>query len=266
MSLSRSSDLHHSQVAILLCSFDGNTDIVSAWDAYHFSRFPQIYSSFKVYYGFNYLSDSSYGLNAKCIRSMDSNWAISLSRWLQQIPENNLLLMLDDMFIKSIDKAPFALTCQLFKRSCIDYMPISSKIIFSPTKLTSKKILFKVQGARYSVNLQPALWKKEALANLILRVSDPWQFEQTLSTLYNKSKLPLNVFACANSGIKFYEQFCERGQVYKRRIMFLDSSLYSYLFARRSVAPLRCVTGELGLAKRYVVENIRYLFAKKARC
>lgn len=159
-------------LGILILSCDKFSDL---WKPY-FSLFWKYYhGSFQVYLGSN--SVNFQGDNVKTIFSgEDIDWSTSFRTILKQIPNNYILLLLEDIFITSkIDTDRITQHLQYMKDNKAKHIHLV------PTPKPNKWVMnqeFGVyeKGTPYRVNVV-GYWDKEYLLSLLLDGESPWDFE-----------------------------------------------------------------------------------------
>ena len=221
------------KISLLVASYDGNLDLLSLWDQWHSEKVANI----PLYYGLNSASFQPINRSAVVLNSSKASWGESLAIWCRQIDSEYILLVLDDIFIKKLDLPT------LF--ACCDYMTSRSAYYgylhnyLSLTYMLSVADLFCVDMAtrrhsKYQVSLQASIWKTDVLMQHGLLYDDPWDLESRahshpyLDTLDTPNRLSFK-----SHKISFYEQFCERGLIFRHRTRFIVEKIYRQLLMKR---------------------------------
>jgi hypothetical protein len=104
-------------------------------------------------------------------------WTKGLRQFLNQIDDNQILIMMDDCFIRKpvdVDRIQYASNCLSGNIACFNF-----ELSFDRTDEESGLIGFKKRrhGSDYEVSLMCGLWDKEKLLNVISKDTSPWQVE-----------------------------------------------------------------------------------------
>lgn len=180
--------------AILVLSCDKYAD---AWQPF-FLFFQKYWSDcpFPVYLGTN---EKVFSFpNVKQIFSRkQTTWSDELKTILQQIPETNIIIMLEDYFIykKVNNEEVFQLIDEMQKQNAayikLGAFPAKYDGLWPYKPLKENPKLGEIEkGAKYRLCLQTALWNKNVLLNLLDIKENPWQFEIEASKRSNKLENP----------------------------------------------------------------------------
>ena len=113
-----------------------------------------------------------------------TNWTSEIRTALDQLPGEYFLLILEDYFIyEPVDNAEIDRLFTIAKKEQADFLRIgcfpSRYNSYWPYKpLDAYKGIAEIQpGAKYRVNLQTAIWRKQSLLDLLEGNENPWEFE-----------------------------------------------------------------------------------------
>ena len=109
-------------------------------------------------------------------------WTRRIRETLQEIPDNEILLMIDDIFIrrpvdnKRIDYARANLKGNI---ACFNF-----EKVFNPNDKESGLNGWKIRqkGSEYELSIMCGLWDKEKLIHILEKDSDPWSVEYNKDT------------------------------------------------------------------------------------
>lgn len=120
------------------------------------------------------------------------SWSDNLLRALEQIPEEYVLLILEDFMISSlvqVEKIQSYLN--IMKKNDGIFLELD-KGLFYQTSLVAPGLRVKERNERFRINCQCGIWKKEALKKLLVRHENPWEFE--VYGTWRSSCTPCTVF------------------------------------------------------------------------
>lgn len=173
--------MNNKNTAILVLSCDKYADI---WQPF-FLFFQKYWSDcpFPVYLGTNE-KIFSFERVKQIFSHRKTTWSDELQSILHQIPEKNILLILEDYFIyKKVNNAAIFKLLDVMDRRNAAYIklgafPIKYNPLWPYKTLADNPELGAIEkGAQYRVCLQTAIWNKETLLNLLNVNENPWQFE-----------------------------------------------------------------------------------------
>jgi hypothetical protein len=175
------SDLNQNKVALLVLSCDKYADM---WEPFfNFLRLNWPDCPYKIYLSTNFklpIIKDVHILNSNFI----ADWSTELKSTLNKIPEDNIILFLEDYFIRKVVKSPdLSYFVNNFIAQNAAYMRLgcfgSKYNEIWPYKISpfSKKIGVIDKNAKYLVCLQVALWRKSFLEELLVEGESPWLFE-----------------------------------------------------------------------------------------
>lgn len=185
--------LNHS-TAILVLSCDKYADV---WQPF-FTFFKKYWKDcpFPVYLGTNDVIFKCDGVQ-QIFSHRKSTWSDELKVILDQIPEKNILLILEDYFIyQTVVNADIYKCLQVMEETQAAYLklgafPAKYDKLWPHRELSSHKGFAEIKaGSEYRVCLQTAIWNKEILLQLLQTNENPWQFEIEASKRSSGIKRP----------------------------------------------------------------------------
>jgi hypothetical protein len=178
-------------IAVLVVSCDRYADM---WDPF-FDFFRLFWSDcpYKVYLSTNIKTPKLENVTVLNTGS-SSDWSSELSTAISQIPEKNIILFLEDYFIREkVDNSELKSYIDFFEVSGAAYMKLgcfSSKYneLWPYETVNAFSKVGKIdKSAKYLVCLQLTLWDKSYLQTLLVPGESPWQFEINGSRRSEKS-------------------------------------------------------------------------------
>ncbi|MDI1355016.1 MAG: hypothetical protein PSX36_08860 [bacterium] len=171
----------NASTAILVLSCDKYADI---WPVF-FQFFKKYWSDcpFPVYLANNFKIVELEGVK-QILSQKKSTWSEELQIILGNIPEDNVILILEDYFIyQKVDNREVLRAIALFENMKAGYLRLACfpKMYdelwpFEP-KINDLAYGVISKNANYRVSLQIALWNKDVLQGLLNSEESPWQFE-----------------------------------------------------------------------------------------
>ena len=129
----------------------------------------------------------------------DISWSDNLISLLKKIPEDNLLLLIEDgIFSKKVNLELFYEIFNIFLKEKMNYLNLKSRP--KPDIKVNSKYGKLSNSISYRTALVPSLWKKEVLLNLLKRGESAWEFEVFGST---RSKDLENFYSLENPIFSF---------------------------------------------------------------
>ncbi len=121
------------------------------------------------------------------------DWSTEMIHALQQIPEERLIVLLEDYFIlEPVDIQSLNRTLDVGESTHADFIKLGT-FPASYDRLWPSVPIAGLQGynfinseAEYLVNLQAGIWKKNALNRILVRGESPWKFEIEASKRFAK--------------------------------------------------------------------------------
>ena len=161
--------------AIVIISFDGYQDV---WNTF-FECFEKNWNviNYNVYFVSNHL-EASTNCDVKFIQTGDEiSWSRRVRNAIEKIPEENLLILLEDYFISEVvNDEDLDNLFALFENNKCDYL----RIVPIPKLYTKRdRGVYDIgDEALYGVNLQASIWSKEFLTKLTYNDDfSAWEFE-----------------------------------------------------------------------------------------
>ncbi|MCX7954919.1 MAG: hypothetical protein N3A01_06985 [Bacteroidales bacterium] len=178
--------MKYNNIAIIVSSCDKNCDV---WDLF-FILFQKYFPNnvFNTYL-FNNFKEYNFD-NIKIVKSLKiSSWSSELKACLLQIPENIVILFLDDYFLyKPTDSDLLFKLLEFFIKNELQYMQISafpkkfSKAWFKYEIVDDNLRIGKIfENQPYRISLQVSIWQKNFLIELLHKEMNPWQFEESVN-------------------------------------------------------------------------------------
>ena len=167
-------------MAILIIGFDGYSDLwddcINLFDKYWKNR------NYDVY-----LANNTKKVNYEGIKVINcgekAEWSKKVSIALSNIQEDYVCLLLEDFFIGDyVENKIIDNTLNFIKNEKIKYFKITDNNRFTPTKnpiyKNKKNLKVIYDDTDYGISLQPAIWEKKYLAELIGNENyNAWTFE-----------------------------------------------------------------------------------------
>ncbi len=239
-------------MAILVPSFDKYSFL---WPIF-FKLFKKNWSDcpYKVYLGSNFLSsDLDWVTDIKI--GTDTTWGLKVSKMLQQIPEEYVLIILEDFFIigpvnnSVIDHALKFMTSKNIDCFGLHACPGPEPFVESEDKPFGELL----PGQPYRVNAQVSIWKKGSLLKLLRPQYSPWDFE-TWGTQAAK-RMNLSIWG-SYKPIIHYQQAIGGGKWFREAVDICKENGFEFNFSERGFyerKPPRLLNRIKGVIKEYLV-------------
>lgn len=161
-------------LAIVLNTTDKYCDLWDTW-YYHFKRWKHNYP---VYF-LNERLDVPYDVTQIKVDIPEVDlWTKKLRESLKQIPEDEVLVMLEDHWIaKPFEKGEFELIYGLFQRLDADAMRISPPSSLTSTELFQGDVRSLTPNSKYLISHDPNMWRKKTLLECLDVDESPWDNE-----------------------------------------------------------------------------------------
>lgn len=159
--------------AVLIMSCDKYADL---WDPF-FQQFWKCWSNcpYKVYLGSNLTSPSSSTKAVSILSGKDTDWSSSYMRILDQIPEENLFVWIEDAILSSkVDTDQIKAAFEFLSKP--DTNLIHAKPIPKQDKIVDEIFGKYDRKAPYRVTVI-GFWKKSALKRILIPGETAWNFE-----------------------------------------------------------------------------------------
>ncbi len=158
--------------AVLVLSCDKYRDL---WDPF-FKQFWKYWPDcpYKIYLGTNEVSYKNKGITT-VLSGKDSNWSESYRKILNQIPEKNLFIWMEDAFITSkVNASIFSLCFDFFQKKQANH--IHFRPVPKPDKTIENNFGMYQKGMPYRATVI-GFWKKDYLEKLLVNGENAWNFE-----------------------------------------------------------------------------------------
>jgi len=164
-------------LAVVINTTDKYSHIWDAW-YYHFKKHWR--HDFPVYF-LNEKMDISYPFKQIKIDIPEKNlWTKKFRESIVQIPEDNLFVLLEDLFLTDgFDDGEFEYIYDFFLSHNAHVIQIRSNSRFTTTAPTSHEKIEKLdKNSKYLISHQPNIWKKDFLLERIKYDESPWDNEK----------------------------------------------------------------------------------------
>lgn len=164
-------------MVILVCSCDKDTDLFEPFkhciEKYWFNHPKIIYTTETIKNPYYETISKNYPLE---------KWTKRIRETLKEIPDNEILLMIDDIFIRDkVDTDRIEYAREHLKGNIAMF---NFEKVFNMEDKESGLDGFKIRkkGSEYELSLMCGLWNKEKLIDILEEDSDPWQVEYKQNT------------------------------------------------------------------------------------
>jgi len=139
---------------------------------------------------------------------VEKSWSDSMMMALEQIPENYVLLTLDDYFLeKPVDHQMIATMVALMQQEDIGFISLFPLPV-ERTHLTESRLGYMAKTQPYRTSLNVGIWRKSTLLSLLKSGENPWLFEihgsvrsrDIVSAFMSVTKEPMRYFNATNRG------------------------------------------------------------------
>ena len=160
-------------IAVLVVSCDKYRDL---WDPF-FDLFRKFWSDcpFPTYLLCNHGGDLPGGVTAVCVGD-DTSWSSNLRAGLGSIPEDYVLVLVDDLFLtEKVDTRTVLEACREFLElggNCLKLNPT-----VPGDRAAGEMLRACSPGGAYRASTVLTLWRKEVLRDLLAEGETPWEFE-----------------------------------------------------------------------------------------
>ncbi len=185
----------NTSTAILVLSCDKYADV---WAPF-FQFFKKYWNDcpFPVYLGTNQ-KQFTFDNVKQIFSHKKTTWSDELQTILLQIPEQNLIIILEDYFItKSVNNNEIIELVEIMEKENAAFLklgifPEKYNSLWPHTPLKKYPAIASInKGSKYRLCLQTAIWNKDILLKLLDHTENPWQFEIEAS---KRSNLIDNLF------------------------------------------------------------------------
>jgi hypothetical protein len=134
---------------------------------------------------------------------------------VREIEADYIVLLLDDYFLtKKINNDKINYIVEFMIKNKVDYVRVFKVPRQKKKKMEPNSELYKIDlNINYAVNLQPGIWRKEALLNISEGNMNPWEFE--VSMRKKSIKKGYNCYATLGNELPF-EHGLLRGKYFRK--------------------------------------------------
>ena len=162
---------------ILVLSCDKNNDLFEPFQhcmEKYWSNHPEIiYTTETITNPYYKTISKNYPLN---------KWSRRIRETLAEINDDQILVMVDDCFIRSqVNENRIKEACEVLKGN-IAFLNFEKSFDKNDTKSEIEGFKKRQKGASYSISLMCGLWNKEKLIKVLSEDKDPWQIELSQPT------------------------------------------------------------------------------------
>lgn len=164
-------------MVILVCSCDKNEDI---WQPFYHCMEKYYKNHPKVIYSTETKVNPYYETISK--NYPIEKWTKRIRETLKEIEDNEILFMIDDIFIrKQVDEERIEYARSNLKGNIAMF---NFEKVFNPNDKESGLNGFKIRqkGSEYELSLMCGLWNKQKLIHILEKDSDPWSVEYNQDT------------------------------------------------------------------------------------
>lgn len=163
-------------MTIFVCSCDKNEDL---WQPFHILLEKYYPNHPSVVYACETKKNPYY--DTICINYPLDNWTKRIRESLMQIDDNEILLLIDDLFIRKpvdVNRLEYARKI-LNEEENYNVAYINLELSFDDNDIPLKYNGFKKRQDKspYKISLMCGLWKKDALIRILSKNSNPWEVE-----------------------------------------------------------------------------------------
>lgn len=166
------------KTAIVVASFDGYKDLWPVFVAAKEKNWPDC--PYITYLISNYDTVKSNGI-VSITTGKETTWCDRMEKALNMIPEENIILLLEDYLIGSKIQTETVLRyLGIFQMGKMNYLRL---IDIPRARGQQNQVVAIDENIEYGVNLQPSIWSKQYLLELLSRIGgrkSAWDFEVTL--------------------------------------------------------------------------------------
>ena len=162
-------------IPILVVSCDRYNDLWSVFFEIFRKRWPDC--PYKVYLGTNHINYDEHDVTTLCIGD-DISWAANLDRMLDKIPNERVILFLEDfLLVSDVITREVEAMVQISLENDIDCLRLRPAP--GPTKMLSgfRNLGIIEKGSDYRVSTQVAIWKIDCVRRLAFYDFSAWDFE-----------------------------------------------------------------------------------------
>lgn len=183
---------------------------------------------YDVYLGTNEKSFNSQRVTT-LLSGEDKDWSSSLRKIISQIETKNILIILEDFFLKKeVENDKFAKFYNFVEKKEFNHCHLWSSP--TPDKILDNGIGVYEKGRPYRVNVL-GLWNKKYLQKLLLDGENPWNFEimGSYRTSYDDG------FYCLPDGVFDFINCVEKGKWFKEAVEYCKENKIEIDLSKREV-------------------------------
>ncbi|MCX7863268.1 MAG: hypothetical protein N2449_09780 [Bacteroidales bacterium] len=246
----------NNNTAIVVSSCDKNQDL---WDLF-FTLFNKYFPNnpYKTYLCTNFIKYKANEIET-ILANKVTCWSDELKECLLQIPEENIILFLDDYFLVNYTDLPLL-------QELLNFFENHNYIFFQlaafPKKYNKNWFNYKVidshlkigeisELASYRISLQVGIWKKQPLISLLTENMNPWQFEEKMNKYIKQTELK-TIYYYGNPKLKYVHG----------PFMYLCSGLTKGVWMREAIKLASKEKIEYDFSRRKIESKKEYLFRK----
>lgn len=181
-------------------------------------------TSYPIFLGTNSSTFEGDDLKVKTVYStLDKSWSETVIEWLDQIPSEYVLLLLDDFILKHpVDYRKLESLIDLMQECNSPYLTIFGLPV--PSKIVNKSLFVGTidTDEPYLISLQASLWKVEFLREICKPGESPWEFEiygsERARDIISENSDVIFLTCYKKRPIIYYEQLIEGGLVPRTRL------------------------------------------------
>lgn len=161
----------------------------------------------------------------------DYNWATNCKKFLEKIPEDNVILLLEDnFFYKKIDNEKVKYYVSHLEENNIGFLRLyryhTLGNLLPWPKCDGLRTIG--DGGEYRITLQPAIWNKESLRRILTDGDDAWDVEtKRNNVVFDK---PFLTIPHEEESVIPYIQGVRRGIMPKKTVEFLKQEGVWHLY------------------------------------
>ena len=244
-------------LAIIVMSCDSYADL---WDG--FFKLKEEYWPDCPYDTYLVTNDAVYRDNGvKSITCGDSlNWTGRLLKALSVVPEQKILLMLEDYYISGrVDQKEIDDLIRFMNERNVSYYKLETRGTKFPKRFEKDYLRLITADIRYGVSLITSVWDKDFLLRAIGGEDyTAWEFEIRRNMKNDVTKVSQDLCVCDIRNILHIEHMVQRGKYLRKGIKNLNKKGHNIDFSKRGLVPLHT---ELYIRLSGALKNNRFIKA-----
>jgi hypothetical protein len=194
-------------VAVLIPSCDKYRDLWTPFFTLFWKFWPDC--NYNVYLGSNHVQYNNHMVKMINVGD-DISWSDGLIAMLGMIPEEYVIMMLEDFFLRErVDNAKIAMYIRILKKlkgGLLRLAPMPGPDII----IKESKLGIISKEASYRVSTQGAVWRKDVLSALLEKGESAWEFE--LNGTKRSRHLECNFYGTTTHILTYKNHVVERGK------------------------------------------------------